>query len=187
MPLSLNTFLFLTLEFFNYLDNEILLVPSTGTFNNGILITSRPVLSWEPSCDLKNKKEYNVILKVVLRTFLWSEKIKSNTKSCFWHKNMLEADKEQQHYIIGLWVSEWYCCLMSNQQFFNYFMARTNYISMRWWWCPLSTTPTCLVGFVFIVLAHWNDSPQVDMSPHTDTLSWYWANQSLLLLLNAVC
>ena len=34
------------------------------------------------------------------------------------------------------------------------------------------------------MLAHWNNNPQVDMSLHT--LSWFQANQSLLLLLNAV-
>jgi hypothetical protein len=36
------------------------------------------------------------------------------------------------------------------------------------------------------VLAHWNNNPQVDMLPHSDTLSWFWANQSLLFLLNTV-
>ena len=39
----------------------------------------------------------------------------------------------------------------------------------------------------FIVLAHWNNSPQVDMSFHSDTLFWFRANQSLLFLLNAAC
>ena len=34
---------------------------------------------------------------------------------------------------------------------------------------------------------HWNNSPQIDMSPHSDTLSWFRNNQSLLFLLNAVC
>ena len=38
-----------------------------------------------------------------------------------------------------------------------------------------------------ILLAHWNNSPQINMSPHSDTLSWLWANQSLLFLLNPVC
>jgi hypothetical protein len=33
----------------------------------------------------------------------------------------------------------------------------------------------------FIVLAHWNNSPQKDMSPHSDTFS------HLLFLLNAAC
>ena len=36
----------------------------------------------------------------------------------------------------------------------------------------------------FILQAHWNNSPQRDMSPHSDTLSWFRANQSLLFLLN---
>ena len=38
-----------------------------------------------------------------------------------------------------------------------------------------------------IVLAHWNNSPWEDMSLHSDTLFWFWANQSLLFLLNAAC
>ena len=35
--------------------------------------------------------------------------------------------------------------------------------------------------------AHWNKSAQEDMYLHTDTLSWFRANQSLLLLISAVC
>ena len=40
------------------------------------------------------------------------------------------------------------------------------------------------VSWIIILLAHWNNSPHVhvDMSLHSDTLSWFWANQSLLLL-----
>jgi hypothetical protein len=30
------------------------------------------------------------------------------------------------------------------------------------------------------VLAHWNNSPGIDISPHSDTLFWFQANQSLL-------
>ena len=40
-------------------------------------------------------------------------------------------------------------------------------------------------SWIFIVLAHWNNSLQVDMSLHSDTLFWFLANQSLLFLLNA--
>ena len=39
----------------------------------------------------------------------------------------------------------------------------------------------------FIVLAHWNNSPRIDISPHQDALSWFWTNQSLLFPLNAAC
>ena len=37
------------------------------------------------------------------------------------------------------------------------------------------------------MLAHWNNSSGVDMSLHSDILSWYQVGQSLLILLNAVC
>ena len=36
------------------------------------------------------------------------------------------------------------------------------------------------------MLAHWDNSPQVDMSLHLETLSWFRANHSLLFLLDAV-
>ena len=42
------------------------------------------------------------------------------------------------------WVS--YCYLTPSQQFFSYIMARTSYISMRWW-RPLCSIPTRFVGF----------------------------------------
>jgi hypothetical protein len=35
--------------------------------------------------------------------------------------------------------------------------------------------------WIVIVLAHWN------MSLHSDTLSWFWTKQSLLLVLNIGC
>jgi hypothetical protein len=35
--------------------------------------------------------------------------------------------------------------------------------------------------------ANWNNCPRIDMSHHSHTLSWFRANQSLLILLNAVC
>jgi len=42
-------------------------------------------------------------------------------------------------------------------------------------------------SWIFILLAHWNNSPRIDMSLHLDTLSWFRANQSLVFCLNAVC
>jgi len=46
-----------------------------------------------------------------------------------------------------------------------------------------TTTLSC----IFIVLPHWNNSLQIDMSPNSDILSWFRANQSLLFLLSALC
>ena len=54
---------------------------------------------------------------------------------------------------------------------------------MRWWWGPLCTRPTLLAGFL-LVLAHWSNISWIDMSPHSNTLSWFPANKSLLFLLN---
>ena len=63
-------------------------------------------------------------------------------------------------------------------------MARTSYILIIWgWWCPLCSRPRPWFG-IFIMPSHWNNNPQVDVSLHSDTLFWFRANQSLLLLLS---
>ena len=53
---------------------------------------------------------------------------------------------------------------------------------MRWWWRwwgPLCTK-TNMHSWIFIVLAHWNNCPRINMPPNLDTLSWFRANQSLI-------
>ena len=35
-----------------------------------------------------------------------------------------------------------------------------------------------MLSWIFIVLAHGNNSPRIDMSPHSDTLYWFQTNQS---------
>ena len=79
------------------------------------------------------------------------------------------------------WVS--YCCLAPNEQEFNYIVAKTNYV----WWDDVSALyQTNKMSWIFIVLADWSaHSPRVDMFLQQDTLFWFLANQSLLLLLNA--
>ena len=42
------------------------------------------------------------------------------------------------------------------------------------------------LSWIFIVLAHWNNSLRVYMLIHSDTLSWFLANQSLFLPFNTV-
>jgi hypothetical protein len=47
---------------------------------------------------------------------------------------------------------------------------------------------THTLNWILMVLAHWNNSPQIDISPHSDTLSWFRANQSLFFFdLIAAC
>jgi hypothetical protein len=74
-------------------------------------------------------------------------------------------ENHKAHKILSEWMSD--CCLTPVEQFFSCIMARTSYISMRWW-CLLCTRPTDLVGLL-IVLAHWNNSPRVDMWCSTKT------------------
>ena len=59
---------------------------------------------------------------------------------------------------------------------------------MKWWQCLTCTRPTCSAGSLKVqMLTHWNNSSWVDISLHSDTLFWFWANQTLFLLLNAAC
>jgi hypothetical protein len=52
-------------------------------------------------------------------------------------------------------------------------------------WLPVHITNT--LSWIFIVLAHWNNSLQIEMSTHSDTLSWFRINQfcSFSLMLGA--
>ena len=44
---------------------------------------------------------------------------------------------------------------------------------------------TNTLSWICIVLAHWSNSLRLDISPHSDTLSWFRVNKYLLSLLNA--
>ena len=46
---------------------------------------------------------------------------------------------------------------------------------------------TNMLHWIIVVSAHRNNSPCVDMSLHSDTLSLFKANQSLFLLFKAAC
>ena len=43
------------------------------------------------------------------------------------------------------------------------------------------------LSWIFIVLAHWNNSPRVDMPLHSDTLFRFPIKDSLSLLFSAAC
>ena len=78
---------------------------------------------------------------------------------------------------VFLWVSEWFL-FKANSAIFQLYHGENklifNEMAMRLSW-------------IFIVLAHWNNSLWVDMSLHgtqtLGTLFWFKANQSLLFLL----
>ena len=73
----------------------------------------------------------------------------------------------------NLWVCN--CCWMPSEQFFKYIMGRIGCISMRWWYLFCSRL---ILSWIFIVLAHWNNNPWVDMK--LETLSWFWAKLETL-------
>jgi hypothetical protein len=60
---------------------------------------------------------------------------------------------------------------------------------MRWWWGPgpLCTGTTPLVGYFYSGSSLKQQFPRIDMSPHSDTLSWLRARQSWLFCLNVPC
>jgi hypothetical protein len=81
------------------------------------------------------------------------------------------------------WVSEW-LLFNANSVIFQLYHGENklifNEMTMR---SALYKTNT--LSWICTVLAHWNNSPRIDMSPHSDTLSWFRAHQSLLFLLSA--
>ena len=76
------------------------------------------------------------------------------------------------------------CCLTLAQHFVQLYHGENklifNDMMMR---SALYYTNT--LSLIFIVLAHWNNSPRIDASPHSDTLSSFRAIQSLLFFLIA--
>ena len=82
------------------------------------------------------------------------------------------------------WVSK--CYLTPIQQFFQLYHGENKLIFNEMMMMSALLQTNTLKCFFFIVLAHWNNSQRVGMSLHSDTLFWFRANQSLLLLLNAL-
>ena len=66
------------------------------------------------------------------------------------------------------WAEIWcsYSYLIPAQQFFSYTMARTSLFSRRWWWGSLCTIEQH-AELNLLLLAHWNNSPRIEMSPHS--------------------
>ena len=117
------------------------------------------------------------IRHITRKSYIFIYSINMPRKKVFFPLKMLIGRKS----IKIQWVNEW---LFSN---FSAKSWRENKFSMKWWWDPLCSRPTRLLVFFFIVLAHWNNNASIEMSPHSDTLSWFRASQYLLFLLNAAC
>jgi hypothetical protein len=83
-----------------------------------------------------------------------------------------------ESYLPNNWMRD--CSLTPSQQLFGYFTARTNYISMRWFWrCLLCTRPTLLVRFYYVSLLK-----QQSVCRHFYHTLSYFASPSVFVLLN---
>ena len=88
--------------------------------------------------------------------------------------NMCITDK--RNLWVNEWVSEWvieWLLFNVNSTIFSHIMARTSSFSMRWWWGHFVLNT---LNWIFIVLAYWNNSPMMEMLPHSDTLFWFCPN-----------
>ena len=106
------------------------------------------------------------------RTVSWANyyKITSLTPTYFW---------------VNEWVSEW--VIVVHRQFSNLSAISWREVNLQWDDDEVRFVLDQHAELDFIVLAHWNNSPRVNMPPHADTLFWFRVNQSLLFLLNAAC
>ena len=78
------------------------------------------------------------------------------------------------------WVSEWSLFNTTWAPVQHYIMARTSYISMRWWWwCPFFTR---LLGFFWVKSLN-----RSYMSLYSDIFSWILRKLFLILRVNTRC
>ena len=62
------------------------------------------------------------------------------------------------------------CCLMPTQQFHSYIcISWREQVNLKWDDDEVRFVLDQLLSWIFIVLAHWNNSPRIDMSPY----SWH--------------
>ena len=84
-----------------------------------------------------------------------------------------------------VWVSDSSLLFHTNRAILQLYHGENKLLSMKWWWCLLCITSICRVEYL---LASWMKQQSTDRHvDHSDTLSWFRANKSLLLLLKAVC
>jgi hypothetical protein len=81
------------------------------------------------------------------------------------------------------WVGDF--CLIPAQQFSA--ISWREQVNFKWDDDEVRFHKTNTLTWIFIVLAHWNNSPRINVSPHSDILSAFRANQFLLFLLNDHC
>ena len=83
------------------------------------------------------------------------------------------------------WVFFWVLFFIANVRYFQLYHGenKLHFDIYTWTHYPDPSQPVYVtLSWIFTVLGHWSNSWRVDMSLHSDTLSWFLANQSLLHL-----
>jgi hypothetical protein len=75
---------------------------------------------------------------------------------------------------------------MSTLFFFYFWDSSLNVSSWIVWNLINRTLAPWFIWNLNSYSAHWNNTLRIDISPHSDTLFWFWANPSLLFLLNVL-
>jgi hypothetical protein len=78
-------------------------------------------------------------------------------------------------------------CLKPSNEYFSYIMVNTSYIQWQDNDVCFVIDQDALFDLFIIVPSNIETSQQVDISLHSATLSWFWANHSLFFLLNSAC
>ena len=87
---------------------------------------------------------------------------------------------------IGEWVSEWVIIVLCQESIFQLYYGKNKWHFDEMMMMKMSALYKIkMLSWIIIVLAHWNNSPLVDMSLHLDTLGGFRATQYLLILINA--
>ena len=92
-------------------------------------------------------------------------------------RQLVEGGKE--------WLSKWLLC-NANSAFLQ-LISWPEQATFQWNDDEVRFVQTKMFSWICIVLDHKSSSSRIDMSLHSDTLSWFRAKQYLLLFLNVVC
>ena len=82
--------------------------------------------------------------------------------------------------VVLLYLSKWLLFNAAKWAHFQLHHGENMVHVIKWWWCQFCTRWTGLVEFLLI--SHSNNNPQVDLSLHSNILSWFRANQSCYFL-----
>jgi len=135
---------------------------------------------WHSSCYLCYKLGHKPWMRKG-RDWDYDKRNLINSAAHLWHRYYITITKSWWQ----MFVSD--CCLTPTRQWFMQLYHSENKLIFNEMMMRSILYKTNTLSSIVIVLSHWNNIPRVDMSLHSDTLSWFRANQPLFFLLNVAC